>query len=595
MAGNGIKVKIRPKDRDKPPDQETRRKLLKELDNINIDINRIIDLRDGWVICTPEVNQAKLTTDNVTKILNNIRVEVALPRAAQAKYTLVFKKLDRTILEHSEAEIKQEFEYRAPCTINKIDEIYKMQQHSIIKVKFNDMETAIKIKKEGIKIFYCTLPPWQIENERTVNLLQCMKCYGYGHATTTCHETVQICSECSSSSHTWKECDARENQKVCTQCRGPHRTFSGLCTVRKAEIKKALEEKARKEEENAIKPYVNVIKQSTSNAVQATQRTFRDALKQNTEHARGETRQIVEATQETLLQKIEEIIDRKLNEMVDKLKTALIQATGEDKSSTSSETENTPKATTSTAWETPIHKRKPEVSAHEWAALHQRKLTRREPPTPLKSNNKGRFTQYATILQESPDDYEDTVERNIMDEDDVEEEMRKQPANKDNTVSPRLLDTAQLDISSDEYEYQADIEEIMSYESPKKAEHSPEHKAEIEKPLSRYSEYDNKEREAESVKEQIKTHYAIEVLIKEDLQTLEDQLKSCIETATGNEEKAIAYKEHLKINPEHDRDEAKKALDVYERFKRNQNEIIKRLKEAISRKTRLKTMSSLPW
>ena len=395
MAGNNnynkmIKVKIRQKDRDKPPEQTTRRKLMEELNKINIEIYRIIDLRDGWVLCTAEDKQTILTTTQVTNALNKIGLQIALPREAQAKYTLVFKKLDPTIFEYDEQEIKQEFEDREPSTINKIAEIYKMQQHSIIKIKFNDMEIAEKIKKEGIKLFYCTLAPWQIENEKTANLIQCMKCYGYGHLTATCNKTVQICSECSSLSHTWKECDARMNPKLCTQCGGPHRTFSGLCLIRKAEIKKAMEEKARKEEENAIKPYVNVIQQSTSNAVQATQQatqqTFRDALKKNIEHTRGETRQMVEASQDTLLQRIEEIMDRKLNEMVKRIKSAIIETTRDEKTPT-------PKAITTT---------EEEAEEPEKGATRKRKMLRKRyekgQETPMKRPTAGRFS----LLQDNP-------------------------------------------------------------------------------------------------------------------------------------------------------------------------------------------------
>ena len=96
------------------------------------------------------------------------------------------KRDPKKTLEEDEEAIKEEFMRDAPYTRNKIDEIYKMKQHSIIKVKFNDIDVAERVKKEGVKLFYCTNIPENIEFERYIPVTQCMKCYSYEHTKNKC-------------------------------------------------------------------------------------------------------------------------------------------------------------------------------------------------------------------------------------------------------------------------------------------------------------------------------------------------------------------------------------------------------------------------
>ena len=154
-----------------------------------------------------------------------------------------------------------------------------------------------------------------MENERVMKVTQCFKCLGYGHIQDQCTEITPTCSECSSTLHTWRECP---NQiKKCPQCDGPHRAFSTKCPKRRQAAKDYREEKERKEEENKIKPFSNVIQKSTAVALQASQKTFSDIVKStiNQDIITQSAKTAAIESQETLTRNIEEIMDKRLNDM----------------------------------------------------------------------------------------------------------------------------------------------------------------------------------------------------------------------------------------------------------------------------------------
>ncbi|XP_064109723.1 uncharacterized protein LOC135217685 [Macrobrachium nipponense] len=67
-------------------------------------------------------------------------------------------------------------------------------------------------------------------------------CYSYEHLYKECpkDKNYKICSECSSHDHTYREC--KENTKKCVNCNQQHRTLAAKCPVRKALIKRKIQE-----------------------------------------------------------------------------------------------------------------------------------------------------------------------------------------------------------------------------------------------------------------------------------------------------------------------------------------------------------------
>ena len=185
-----------------------------------------------------------------------------------------------------------------------------MKNHNILKVRFNNVDIANKIKNEGTKLFgfICTI----IEQERNNNnIKQCMKCYQYTHFTYECNATQQICSECSSTEHTWKTCEAEI--KRCTQCQEEHRTFSTTCKIRKEKIMEEEKERKNKEKENnQIMTHTNV----TPETININSNTFANVLKNNTQETSTETRHVSQPTTHATNENIEQLIATAVNSAV---------------------------------------------------------------------------------------------------------------------------------------------------------------------------------------------------------------------------------------------------------------------------------------
>lgn len=111
-----------------------------------------------------------------------------------------------------------------------------------IKVRFRSMAIADKIKETGLRLFWFSISPHNIEYERYTNIPQCMVCYLHDHVKSSCpNKDKKICSECAEVGHINKV-----NPK-CVNCGENHRTLSGRCKARKEVIKKIEQEKTTKE------------------------------------------------------------------------------------------------------------------------------------------------------------------------------------------------------------------------------------------------------------------------------------------------------------------------------------------------------------
>ncbi|MEL7521344.1 MAG: hypothetical protein AAGJ80_06955, partial [Cyanobacteria bacterium J06553_1] len=165
-------------------------------------------------------------------------------------------------------------------TKDQISDVLPLPQFDMLKIRFTTIAIADKLKTQGLRLFRCSVAPWQVENERHTKLAQCMICYSYEHTRGNCNQSATICSECAATTHRWDKCDA--TFKKCALCLGPHRTFSNTCPNRKDAVKRANEMVTRKAEEKAMKPYTTMLEQHTTKTIDATKKSFAEAVAAST-------------------------------------------------------------------------------------------------------------------------------------------------------------------------------------------------------------------------------------------------------------------------------------------------------------------------
>ena len=192
-----MKIKVKLKDPRRSPSDKIREEIMKICTINEVYITHLADLKDGYVVFTPgDTDLPKLLSREVEAALADQGLEVVLPPEVKAMYTLVLKKVDRFTFNYTNEEIISEIKRAAPFAKQKISDIYQMKVHSILKIKFKDIKTAERIKKNGITLFYTTNLPVNIENEKFIPIKQCMKCFSYEHTRFECKVKSVICSEC---------------------------------------------------------------------------------------------------------------------------------------------------------------------------------------------------------------------------------------------------------------------------------------------------------------------------------------------------------------------------------------------------------------
>ena len=164
-------TRIRVKIKNGHPTAQTRQGLMSIIKRKNINIHRLLDMQDGWVI----VCQAWQDVQEIVQAeedINQINLEIITPAHMANKCALVIKKIDNDLFNYNEQEIIKEIEYEEQGAVGKIKEIFKMQNHGILKIKLENLQIAAKIKEGGIRLFGCIYNI--IEYERNNKIPQCI-------------------------------------------------------------------------------------------------------------------------------------------------------------------------------------------------------------------------------------------------------------------------------------------------------------------------------------------------------------------------------------------------------------------------------------
>lgn len=242
-----------------------RKSLLRErLYENGVKFSRLIQAPDSFICICLSDNDVDLTIS--TKLidkLKKIHFDVVIPPPLRAKKSVIIRRLDPDVTDHSEEEIKHDIERRNVWA--KIDEIVKLRNiPHMLKIRFKEIAMAKRATTSGLCLLSYHLRDHQIELEQFHQITPCWNCYKYDHLAKDCPDkNIKKCSECAATGHTFREC-SNKHQPKCLNCGGDHRTLASACPLRKYLIKKMREEALkRKTDQNKDKTYAAVTKLHT--------------------------------------------------------------------------------------------------------------------------------------------------------------------------------------------------------------------------------------------------------------------------------------------------------------------------------------------
>ena len=213
--------------------------LLEILSRNDIFPTKVIPLSDGYTIITgTEDEQDKIFKQKTEKELNDEGFQTITPPELKASRSVIITSTDNHIYRNNEADILEEIYNNNTWTKNNIDSIFKFPNSRTIKITFRETSFAKKAQTDGLRLFHMSIPFHNIKQEVFYNITTCYRCYELeDHFTNQCKKPsdYKVCSECSSTSHTWREC--LNSYKKCLNCQGDHRTLAAKCPKRKDIIK----------------------------------------------------------------------------------------------------------------------------------------------------------------------------------------------------------------------------------------------------------------------------------------------------------------------------------------------------------------------
>ena len=236
-----------------------KQKLLQILSSQDVYAIDIKEAHDGFIIITSTIEEADvINSPSCTTALTAENFSPVLPPELKAKRTVLLFKVDSHIYDNNEENIKEEVYNHNNFANEEIETIFKFPRANIIKIQFKQAITATKTCEQGLKLFKMKIPHYNIKKEEYTPINVCYKCYKLeDHHTNQCPQEAnyKVCSECSSTEHTWTNCN--NTFKKCLNCNGDHRTLAFKCPSRKTLV----------EEKKKAKP------QSYSAAVTSTTNT----------------------------------------------------------------------------------------------------------------------------------------------------------------------------------------------------------------------------------------------------------------------------------------------------------------------------------
>ena len=247
-----IKVKIKTNSA-AAPKRET---LLNAISPFNVKCSKLQLFNDFFLLwCSCDSDVDNLFSSECIEALGSLSCVPQLPPEMRAKRTILLRYVDDLIHQKDENDIANDLQQRNAWL--SISDVYVFPKSPTIKITCATVAMANKACDSGVFIFNFFIPPNNISLEDYIHLTMCYKCYCYNdHNSSNCPKSSEykICSLCSSTDHTYKQCSAQEKQ--CINCGGPHSTLAMSCPHRKKLIKE-------KRQKTSTKSYATATKSDT--------------------------------------------------------------------------------------------------------------------------------------------------------------------------------------------------------------------------------------------------------------------------------------------------------------------------------------------
>lgn len=229
---------IRLKHQDKQHPVEARKVVELAYGKFNVPFTRIFATNEGFkVICRNEKDADKILGKEAKPELEKLGLQVIVPPETKARRSIILRQLDQIIGSNTPEDIKDEIERENSWL--KIEEVIKMRNYThILKLRLEETAMVEKAQQQGILAYNMAISPTQIEQENYVHIKTCFNCYQMeDHLTKECpHINLKLCSECSETGHTYRDC--KNTEKGCINCKNSgyqsnHRTLAMSCPLRK--------------------------------------------------------------------------------------------------------------------------------------------------------------------------------------------------------------------------------------------------------------------------------------------------------------------------------------------------------------------------
>ena len=251
-------------------------------EEIERSISKIIQVSDprlkiNIIKIKPTEKGIKITTSDQKGIENIQRNDIKIKLKQQlnltfqpskerlAQHTLTIRPFNRTILDFSDEQIVAGVRSSVLFTEEPNITLWKNKELKLIKLTFDKLSDAESVKRAGFTVGSWRIPSHSIRHAQYFPILMCMRCFEYeSHPTKECKINHDICSECSSKNHTYRNCP-RPTPPKCVNCTkkgldANHRTLANTCPEKRRILQRKRQEKAEEEEENKTKEHLPMAK-----------------------------------------------------------------------------------------------------------------------------------------------------------------------------------------------------------------------------------------------------------------------------------------------------------------------------------------------